>query len=297
MRTYLDCLPCFLRQSLEAVRMVTQNEGIQRKVLNSVFSILSNVSVHMTPVEIAHLVHLRVKSITGDIDPYREAKKKQNELALRYESTLSTQISGMSDPLKAAMIFSAAGNAIDLAPNCTTPDIYKRYMEIISKGFACDDYELFLKKLARSKSLLYLGDNAGEIVWDKILIEELLDNFDMQITYAVRGFPILNDVTMQDAHFVGLDKMVKIVSNGFDAPGTLLDRCSEEFLKHYKTSDLIVSKGQGNYESLSEEHRPIFFLLNVKCSVIAEDIHCNVGDLVLKAQSNHALFHHQYGYA
>jgi len=277
--------------------MVTQNEGIQRKVLNCVFSILSNVSVHMTPVEIAHLVHLRVKSITGDCDPYKEAKKKQNELALRYESTLSAQIAEMSNPLKAAMMFSAAGNAIDLAPNCPIPDIYKRYMEMVSKGFAWDDYDLFLKKLARSKALLYLGDNAGEIVWDKILAEEILEKFNLEITYVVRGFPILNDVTMEDAHFVGLDRVVKVISNGFDAPGTLLDRCSEEFLKQYKTSDLILSKGQGNYESLSEEHRPIFFLLNVKCSVIAEDIHCNVGDLVLKAQSNHALFHHQHGYA
>jgi uncharacterized protein with ATP-grasp and redox domains len=291
MRTNLDCFPCFLRQALEAARMVTQNEAIQRKVLDSVFSILSNVSAHTTPVEIAHLVHLKVKSITGDFDPYKEAKRKQNELALRYESTLDAQIAEMSDPLKAAMMFSAAGNAIDLAPNCPIPDIYKQYVEMVSKGFAWDDYELFLKKLARSKSLLYLGDNAGEIVWDKLLIEELLDRFDMEITYAVRGFPILNDVTMGDAHFVGLDKVVKVVSNGFDAPGTFLDRCSGEFLKHYETSDLILSKGQGNYESLSEEHRPIFFLLNVKCSVIAGDIHCNVGELVLKAQSNHALSH------
>jgi uncharacterized protein with ATP-grasp and redox domains len=290
MRANLDCFPCFLRQALEAARMVTRDERVQRKVLDSVFSILSNISVHTTPVEIAHLVHLRVKSITGDYDPYKEAKKRQNELALRYESTLSAQIAEMSNPLKAAMMFSAAGNAIDLAPNCPIPDIYKRYVEMVSKGFAWDDYELFLTKLAWSKSLLYLGDNAGEIVWDKLLIEELLDHFDMEITYAVRGLPILNDVTIEDAHFVGLDKVVKIVSNGFDAPGILLDRCSEEFLKRYKASDLILSKGQGNYESLSEEQRPVFFLLNVKCPVIAEDIHCNVGDLVLKAQSTHALF-------
>jgi len=286
MRTDLDCFPCFLRQALEAARMVTENEGIQRKVLNSVFSILSNVSVHTTPVEIAHLVHLRVKSITGNFDPYKAAKKKQNELALRYESILTSQIAEMSNPLKAAMMFSAAGNAIDLAPNCPIPDIYKRYMEMISKGFAWDDYELFLKKLTRAKSLLYLGDNAGEIVWDKILIEELVETFALDITYAVRGFPILNDVTIEDAHFVGLDKAVKVVSNGFDAPGTLLQRCSEEFLKHYKASDLILSKGQGNYESLSRENRPIFFLLQVKCPVIAEDIHCNVGDIVLKSRSN-----------
>jgi uncharacterized protein with ATP-grasp and redox domains len=292
MRTHLDCFPCFLRQALEAARMVTQNEGIQRKVLDSVLSILSNVSTQASPPEIAHLVHLRVKSITGSFDPYKEIKKRQNEIALQYEGILSSQIAEMSDSLKAAMVFSAAGNAIDLAPNCPIPDIYKRYMEIISKGFAWDDYELFLKKLARSKSLLYLGDNAGEIVWDKILTEELLDNFDMEITYAVRGFPIINDATMEDAHFVGMDKVVRLISNGFDAPGTLLDRCSEEFLNKYQKSDLILSKGQGNYESLSGENRPIFFLLQVKCPVIAEDIHCDIGELVLKAQLNHDLSHH-----
>jgi uncharacterized protein with ATP-grasp and redox domains len=271
--------------------MVTQDEGIQRKVLSSVFSILSNIPVHTTPVEIAHLVHLRVKSITGDFDPYKEAKKKQNELALRHESALSAQIAEMSDPLKAAMMFSAVGNAIDLAPALPMQDIYKKHMEMIGRGFAWNDYELLHKKLTRSKSLLYLGDNAGEIVWDKILIEELVETFDVDITYAVRGFPVLNDVTMEDAHFVGLDKVVKIVSNGFDAPGTLLDKCSDEFMNKYHRSDLILSKGQGNYESLSEQSRPIFFLLQVKCPVIAGEIHCNVGDLVLKAQSNHARVH------
>jgi uncharacterized protein with ATP-grasp and redox domains len=286
MRTNLDCFPCFLRQALEAARMVTQNEGMQRKVLNSVFWILSNVSVHMTPVEIAHLVHLRVKSITDSFDPYSETKKRQNEIALQYKNTLSSQIAEMSNPLKAAMMFSAAGNAIDLAPDCPIVEIYRRYMEIISKGFAWDDYELFLNKLARSKSLLYLGDNAGEIVWDKILIEELLDHFNIEIVYTVRGFPILNDVTMEDALFVGMDKLVKVISNGFDAPGTLLDRCSKEFLKHYQTSDLILSKGQGNYESLSAEDRPIFFLLQVKCPVIAENINCHMGEIVLKSQTN-----------
>jgi uncharacterized protein with ATP-grasp and redox domains len=266
--------------------MATQDEGIQRKVLNSVLLILSNVSTQASPPEIAHLVHLRVKSITGNFDPYREIKKKQNEIALQYESILSSQIAEMSDSLKAAMMFSAAGNAIDLAPNCPIQDIYKRYMEIISRGFAWDDYELFLKKLTRSKSLLYLGDNAGEIVWDKILAEEILENFNLEITYAVRGFPILNDVTMEDAYFVKMDKIVNVISNGFDAPGTLLKRCSEEFLKKYQKADLILSKGQGNFESLSEEHLPIFFMLNVKCSVITEDIDCHIGDIVLKSQSS-----------
>jgi len=286
MRTSLDCFPCFLRQALDATRMATQDAEIQRKVLNSVLSILSNISIQATPPEIAHLVHLRVKSITGNFDPYKETKKKQNELALRYESNLGSLIIEMSNPLKVALMLSAIGNSIDLAPSPQLPDIYKRYMEMLDRGFARDDYDLFYEKLTQSKSLLVLGDNAGEIVWDKILIEELLNNSNIDITYAVRGFPILNDVTMEDAYFVGLDKVAKVISNGFDAPGTLLHRCSEEFLNRYQISDLILSKGQGNFESLSEERRQIFFLLNVKCPTVAEDLCCNIGDIVLKSQSN-----------
>ena len=282
----MDCFPCFLRQALEATRMATDDEGIQRKVLNSILSILSNISIYMSPPEIALLVHQRVKGATGNLDPYKEAKKRQNELALQYESILRIQIAEMSNPLKSAMMFSAVGNAIDLAPDQQPTDIYRKYMEFIGREFAFDDYELFCKELVQSKSLFYLGDNAGEIVWDKILIEELLETFDLDITYAVRGFPILNDVTMEDALFVGMDKVVNVISNGSDAPGTILNRCSEGFLKIYQKSDLILAKGQGNYESLSGENRPIFFLLNVKCPVIAEDIHCDIGDIVLKSQSN-----------
>jgi uncharacterized protein with ATP-grasp and redox domains len=265
--------------------MATDDEKIHRKVLNSVLSILSNTSIGVSPPDIAFLVHQRVKAVTGNLDPYKDVKKRQNELALEYESILSAQISEMTNPLRGALLLSALGNAIDLAPMSQPPDIYKRYMEMIDRGFAWDDYELFCKKALQSKSLLYLGDNAGEIVWDKMLIEELLENFNLEIFCAVRGSPILNDATMEDALFVGMDKLVNMISNGSDAPGTILTRCSEEFLKIYRKSDLILAKGQGNYESLSGENRPIFFLLNVKCPVIAEDIHCDVGELVLKAQS------------
>ena len=286
MMTNLDCFPCFSRQALEAARMTTKDEGIHRKVLNSVLSILSNISIYSSPPEIALLIHQRVKAITGNLDPYKEAKKRQNELALKYEGILRDQVTEASNPLRIAVMLSAVGNAIDLAPDQQDTDIYKRYMEIIGRDFAWDDYELFVEKISLSKSLLYLGDNAGEIVWDKILIEELLDNFNLDITYVVRGFPILNDVTLEDAQYVRMPELVKAVSNGSEFPRTLLNRCSEEFLKIYQITDLILSKGQGNYESLSGETRPIFFLLNVKCPVIAEDVHCKIGDIILKCQTN-----------
>jgi uncharacterized protein with ATP-grasp and redox domains len=285
MRTNLDCFPCFLRQALEASRMATKDENTHRKVLDSVLLILSDISVQASPPEIALLVHRRVKAITENPDPYKEAKRRQNDLALRYASTLSAQIADVSHPLKAALVLSATGNSIDVAPDYQPPNIYKRCLEMMGRGFAWDDYELLYERLARSKSILFLGDNAGEIIWDKILIEELLNRFDLDIMYAVRGWPILNDVTMEDAEYVGMAQLVKVISNGSDAPGTLLNRCSEEFVSRFSKTDLILSKGQGNYESLSRENRPIFFLLNVKCPVIAEDVHCGIGDIVLKCQS------------
>jgi hypothetical protein len=265
--------------------MATDNENIHRTVLDSVLSTLSNISIHLSPPEIALLVHQRVKAITGNLDPYKEAKRRQNDVALQYEGSLSAQIADASNPLKAALVLSAAGNSIDLAPDYQSPDIYKRCSEMMGGGFARDDYEVFYETLAQSKSILFLGDNAGEIVWDKILIEGLLNRFDLDIMYAVRGWPILNDVTMEDAEYVGMAQLVSVISNGSEAPGTLLDRCSEEFVSRFRKSDLILSKGQGNYESLSRENRPIFFLLNVKCPVIAQDIHCEIGDIVLKCEA------------
>jgi uncharacterized protein with ATP-grasp and redox domains len=265
--------------------MATKGKDTHRRVLDSALLILANISTQASPPEIALRIHQKVKSITGSQDPYKEAKRKQNDLALQYESILSALIADMSNPLKAALLLSAIGISIDLAPDCQPPDIYKRLLGMISSGFGWDDYELFYVKLYQIKSILFLGDNAGTIVWDKILIEELLENFDLNIIYAVKGLPVLYCATVEDAEYVGMPQLVKVISDGSEVPGTLLDRCSREFIRIYRKSDLILAKGQGNYESLSEENRP-FFLLRAECPVIAEDIQCDVGELVLKAQLN-----------
>jgi len=286
MRTKLDCFPCFLRQALEGSRMATKEESAHRRVLEAALLILSSISTQASPPETALLIHQRVKAITGNYDPYKEANRRLNDLALQYEGILSALIADMSDPLKAALVLSAIGNSIDLAPDYQSPDIYKRFLGMIGSGFGRDDFELFYGKLSQTKSILFLGDDAGAMVWDKILIEELLENFDLNIIYAVKGLPILHGATMEDAEYVGMAHLVKVISNGSEAPGTLLNRCSQEFLHTYQQSDLILAKGEGNYESLSEENRPLFFSLHVKCPVIAEDIHCGVGELVLKAHLN-----------
>ncbi|MBW1764492.1 MAG: DUF89 family protein, partial [Deltaproteobacteria bacterium] len=147
------------------------------------------------------------------------------------------------------------------------------------KDFAVCDYNRFRKGLDKASEILYIGDNAGECVFDRVLIEEV----QKPVIYVVRDVPIINDATYEDAVQAGLDKVADILSSGTDGPGTILKRCSSEFKSIYKKSKFIISKGQGNYEALSNERRPIFFLLKTKCHVIADDLGINKGDIVLKA--------------
>jgi uncharacterized protein with ATP-grasp and redox domains len=145
------------------------------------------------------------------------------------------------------------------------------------------DQERFLELVDQADSILYLTDNAGEIVFDRLLIEQLPLH---KITVAVRGFPVLNDATLEDAKEVGLDRLVKVMNNGSDAPGTILNDCSVDFVESFHRADLIIAKGQGNYETLSNHRKHIIFMLKAKCPVIARDIGCKVGDMV--AILNHA---------
>jgi len=142
-------------------------------------------------------------------------------------------------------------------------------------------YNQFKESLNKVNNIIYLADNAGEVVFDRLLIEELVEELGEQVIYVVRGKPIINDALIEDALFCGINEITKIISSGSDAPGTLLEYCSPEFIRLYQKAELIISKGQGNYEALSEEDRPIFFLFRAKCPVIAEDVGCKVGDIVL----------------
>jgi len=147
-------------------------------------------------------------------------------------------------------------------------------------------YNQFKESLKKVNTIIYLADNAGEVVFDRLLIEELVEEIGKQVIYVVRGKPIINDALIEDAIFCGINKVTKVISSGSDAPGTILKYCSPEFMELYQDTELIISKGQGNYESLSEEDKSIFFLLRAKCPVIAKDIGCNVGDMVLVGGQN-----------
>jgi uncharacterized protein with ATP-grasp and redox domains len=191
---------------------------------------------------------------------------------------LKSQVEKSTDRLLTAIRIAIAGNVIDFGPNRAF-DLKDEVDEILEKDFAVCDYRGFIDCLDETREILYIGDNAGECVFDKILIEEM----KRPTLYAVRNTPVINDATYDDAIQAGIDKVATIFSSGTDAPGTILKTCSSEFLNVYKNSKFIISKGQGNYEALSNEKRSIFFLLKAKCHVIADDIGVDEGDIILKA--------------
>jgi len=282
----LDCFPCFLRQTLEASRISNADEKTQRKILNSVMEVLQDVSEETTPPEIGSLVHRTIRAATGNLDPYEEIKRDHNERILNIEGELMAVLDTSSSPLMNAVKLAGTGNLIDMGPERKWSDVVDIFEGFMDKESGFFDYSRFEISLSKAKTLLYIGDNAGEIVLDKILLKKLIENSVVDITFAVRGRPIINDATMKDARYVGITDIVKVIDTGADFPGVVLESSSEDFLNHYYNADMILSKGQGNYESLSDRSEPIFFLLQAKCPVIANKIGCNVGDLVLKEACN-----------
>ena len=277
MKTNLDCLSCFMQQALNTARLATSDETKIKKVLDNIGSQLKDIPMHLTPAETGQIVYREVKNVTGVTDPYKALKKAHMQEAKILVPELKKMLEQSDDPLLTAIRIAIAGNVIDLGINKTF-NLVKDVEKILNQPFAVFDFEAFRKELNRAQSILYLGDNCGESVFDKILIEQL----NKPVTFAVRSAPIINDVTMEEAIESGLDEVASLMESGCIAPGTILSQCTDQFMDIYHHTDLIISKGQGNYEGLSKADRPIFFLLKAKCHVIAKDLGINEGDIVLK---------------
>ena len=279
MKTYLDCFPCFLNQALRAARIATDDEKKVKEVLDEVGMMLKNIPLESSPPETGRLIYRKVSEITGNWDPYREIKDKSTKKALSLYPSLKSHVEKSNDSLLAAIRIAIAGNVIDFGAGRAF-DIEKDTAETLKKDFVICDYGRFKDCLDKADEILYIGDNAGECVFDKVLIEEM----KKPTIYVVRNTPVINDATYEDAVKAGIDKVATILSSGTDAPGTILKTCSLKFKNVYKSSKFIISKGQGNYEALSNEKHTIFFLLKVKCQVIANDIGAGEGDIILKGK-------------
>jgi len=288
MKTYLDCIPCFYRQALDAARLAGADEITQKKIIDEFSQLIPNFTLETAPPEMGRAIYSLVGKISGVKDPFKEIKENSNKFALKLYPKLKQEINISEDRLLAAVKLSIIGNIIDYGAK-NSLNVTEEIDYLFQGNFKTDNknsptifkYKQFKEALNKVDTIIYLADNAGEVVFDRLLIEELVEELGKQVNYVVRGKPIINDALIEDAIFCGINKVAKVISSGSDAPGTLLKYCSPELIKLYQNAELIISKGQGNYESLSEEDKSIFFLFKAKCPVIAKDIGCNVGDMIL----------------
>jgi uncharacterized protein with ATP-grasp and redox domains len=282
MKAYLDCYPCFFQQILKTSRTMALDEPMIQKILVAFGQFLSQIQVEATPPEIGREVYRLISEKTGILDPYNSIKKKCTQQALAMYPQLKERVGSSGDRLWMAIRMAIAGNVIDFGVNADF-DLDNDLEALLSQKLTIDHYRDFCRALRSAHKVLYLADNAGETVFDRLLIEEL----GKPVVFVVREKPIINDAVHQDALDAGIDEVAEIISSGTDAPGTILNLCSENFLKIFRSADLIISKGQGNYEGLSDETRPVFFLLKAKCSVIARDLGVKKGDLILRKAKNY----------
>jgi len=280
MKTYFDCIPCAIRQVLDSVRMITDDETVHEQIVREVLMLWQDMDMRQSPPAIAQRVHRIVRRITGVTDPYLEIKERYNRLALEMVRELEQKVAASADPIETAIRLAIAGNIIDFGVNSTVNE--DMVAETISRSLT-DPLDLeavadFKEAIDQAQDILYLADNAGEIVFDRLLIEQMPRE---KVTLTVRGAPILNDVLRADAEMVGLTELVEVIDNGADVPGTILELCSDAFRQRFEQADLIISKGQGNFETLNDSDRDIFFLLRPKCAVLARHLNCELGRQVV----------------
>ncbi len=289
MKTYLECIPCFFRQALEAAKITGADEQTQKKILDEVARSIPGFRLSSTPPEMAKTIYDIVKRMTGKPDPYHKLKERATEHTLAIYPDLKQKTATACDALRMAVELAIAGNIIDYGTenfldleNELGKILQKEQKTIAAERESVFDYRSFRGALDRARTVLYIGDNVGETVFDRVLMEEI-KRIDpaKEILYAVRERPIINDATKEDAIAAGIDRIAEIISSGSEAPGTILPSCSQAFIDLFEQADLVISKGQGNYETLSDERRPVYFMFMAKCPVIATDLGCAMGEIVL----------------
>ena len=270
------CHPCVLNQAASAARFAKLAPDQTARILAVARKGLEKAK--STPILVQHIVRevadavIAERNESPDFDIYARVKEASNSLAMEYAAQLRETIRSADSPLETALHIAAAGNIIDFgAKDHGSLDVEEELRNLQKTPFARYDIEAFTRALANASTLLYLCDNCGEIVFDKLFIEELHREFPtLEIIAALREKPIINDATIEDARRVGLGDAATLVSSGSPYPGTILPETSPEFRNIYRDADIIVSKGQGNFETLLPLSDPrVFFILRIKCEHMA----------------------------
>lgn len=278
MKMVNDCLPCIARGSLDAAKLATRDEQLQLKIVQTVLKRLCTADLNLPPPLMASVIQQAVKKATGVLDPYAAIKKKYNDFALELYPILEKEVAPLS--FDTAVRLSIAGNIIDFGTHNTVGE--QKVLDTIDqslKGSINGSVDLFESACEKADKILWIADNAGEIVFDKFL----LGKFELDsVIYAVRGGATQNDATLEDAEVTGITQMVNVITTGAAIPGVMLEYCSEEFRHHYTQADMIISKGQGNFETLDHRDQRIFFLFKAKCPVVAKYAGCTLNDMVIR---------------
>lgn len=273
------CFFCFARAFERLLEKENLSPEEKKCFAQDMFGLLDKSKYDFSVPKLSRELHVLLKKRSHNSDPYKAAKKQSNDLVLGMYPELQKLVSGSGNGFDTALRLAIAGNIIDYGVS-NQFDLTSTIDKVLNTDFAIDDSAGLKNALAQAKSVLYLGDNSGEIVFDKLFIETIKHP---GVVYAVRGEPVINDATEEDARYVGMDRVARIQPNGYDAPSTLLEHCSGEFTEVFNRADVIISKGQGNLEGLlGKTDKDVYFLLMVKCDVIADVLGVKKGDFVVK---------------
>lgn len=273
-----ECYFCHIRTIEKLIDKFKPDEKIAENFIFAVHKLIESKRELSNP-KLATEIHRIAKIHLGNINLYAEEKLKANDILLTEYSHWEAIINESENPFFTAAKLCVIGNIIDYGAQSVDDDISGQIESFFHKNLKIDMSGELKNEIRKAKNILYLGDNCGEVVFDKLFIETMKHP---NITFAVRGKPVINDVTLEDAYQVGIDKVCRVISNGFDAPSTLIECCSEEFAEEYNNADLVISKGQGNFEGLMDRRHPnIFFLLIAKCDPIANLLGVDKNDMVV----------------
>ena len=279
MRVEKRCYACFEKQAERALQIAQATAKQKEEVSQLIAEKLNHLTPDTIPIQFGKFVYDTVKKITQTPDPYFKIKKDSTQRALKMYPLLKQKVRNSTYPLLTALKIAVSGNIIDFGANHNF-HIENDILKLINKEFAINHIDTFLDKLQQASYILYLADNAGETVLDRLLIEEL----KKPVYYAVKNSPIINDATKGDAQDAGIDKVAQIITSGSDYPGTILSETTPEFQKMWQEAPLIISKGQGNFEGLNEiKNENLFFLLTVKCEVVKEYLNAPLMSIILKS--------------
>lgn len=279
MKTELACLPCFFGQVSRSLHYAGVNGDQGRAVMDNARAIIEQASLDDVPARTTTLIHRMLREATG-LDPYRSVKDEYNRIALGKLPALRAMAARCGDALEGGVRTAIAGNVIDFGIYDTV-DLDRSLEEAFRLPLDPAAFRLFSATVNAARRILYLCDNAGEIVFDRVLLE-ILRAAGKETLAVVKGSAVINDATLDDARMAGLEQSAAVIDNGSDGIGTLLETCSTRFLDAYRGADMIISKGQANYETLARERdERIFYLFKVKCPVVAAHLGRPDGDIVL----------------